>query len=85
MCLSDFPNMVTTTEIESSSRERIGKHDFYEFVVRLDFPGSAADVPGLELLSPHIHRKAGEKNTCISHMSEAAAASLVTLPAIYTP
>lgn len=58
---------------------------FYEFAVRLVSCGSAADVPGLVLLTPHVYGYVGEKNTCISHMSEAAAAaSLITLPAIYT-
>lgn len=51
MCLSDFPNMVTATKIWSASREKIGKHDFYEFMVRFEFfsercrcpPASTAD------------------------------------------
>ena len=70
--------------MDLTSGERIGKHDFYDFVVRLDFSESTADVPGLALLTPHVYGYAGEKNTCISHMSEAAAASLITLPAIHT-
>lgn len=55
MCLSDFPNMVTATKIGSTSRERIGKHDFYGFAFGLDFLGSTADVPRLALLNPHIY------------------------------
>lgn len=66
------------------SRERAGKHDFYELVVRSEFSKFAADVPGLALLTPHVYGYVGEKNTWISHMSEAVAASLITLPAIYT-
>lgn len=58
------------------------KLDLYEFMVR--FPGSAADVLRLTLLSPHVHGYAGEKNTWVSHMSKAATASIITLPAIYT-
>lgn len=35
------------------------KLDLYEFMVR--FPGSAADVLRLTLLSPHVHGYAGEE------------------------
>lgn len=53
-------------------------------MVRFEFAGSTADVSGLALLTPHVYGYVGEKNTWISHMSGAAAASLITLPAIYT-
>lgn len=33
---------------------------FMSFAVRLDFSGSAADAPGLALLTPHVHGYAGE-------------------------
>lgn len=66
------------------SRERIGKHDFYEFVVRFEFSGSAADVLGLALLTPHVYGYVGEKSSWISRVSEAAAPGLISLPAIYT-
>ncbi|GLD75107.1 ADP-ribose glycohydrolase MACROD1 [Lates japonicus] len=41
--------------MRSTSRERVGKHDFYEFVVRFQLCERAADVPGLALLTLHIY------------------------------
>ena len=67
-------------EQEKSQKNRI----LYGFKVRLQFPGSIANVLWLTLTTPHIHGYVGEKNTWVSHMSKAVTAKLINLPAVYS-